>query len=618
MWVVVESTFFLVLPCLGSKLSIHLMYVAQVKILISSDITILKSYTHIPHPDTICYNLTDKGLSYHGSINTTYSGRVCQKWVAASPHAHPLTPLNRPNLEGNNYCRNPDGRGDRPWCYTTDPEVRWEYCDVPACSTGFQLSNPVIYGIAGGAGFLLLIILCMVCAICSMYCYSRGVSTQHKQAQSDNAQRYIEPVKVLGIYNKAGEVSNTNPLFTVNPMLDVKPTMGFEGLKLPEFPRDRIMYICDLGQGHFGVVVQAEAIGIKPDEEKSIVAIKVLKEGASSQVKKEFFREANLMQTFDHPNIIRLFGVCIEQEPLCIIFELMELGDLNNLLRQNSPKRYNSSPSLSRSLLQQQQFSTQQLVCFSVDIAAGLEYLSQNHYVHRDMATRNCLVNSAMRVKISDFGLSQDVYTTDYFTLGDSELLPIRWMPPEAIVYAKFTTQSDIWSFGVVLWEIFSFGMQPYYSMTNEEVVKHVRDGNVLSCPDSCPAEIYDLMVDCWVMEPGERPIASEIHAGLMRWTPNLSATLQAQAQKPTEYQNMAVVREYAQQPSTISDGAQFNASLLEGDGERAMEFEERNGKLASDFHPPCQNGNGTHTTDVDNPRYVTSAPIHSVVEDTV
>ena len=358
-----------------------------------------------------------------------------------------------------------------------------------------------------------------------------------------------DSVKLTSIHMSKLDITN-NPLYARNP-LKQQQSMEYDGLKLPEFPRERIFYIRDLGQGHFGVVVQAEAAAIEPSREKSQVAIKVMKEGASSQVKKEFFREASLMNTFDHPNILRLLGVCIRQEPFCMIFEYMELGDLNHFLRQNSPHKWSgSTPSLNKSISSNKVvLSTQQLVCIAVDIAAGLDYMAQNHFVHRDLATRNCLVSRNLHVKISDFGLSQDVYLTDYFKMGDSEILPIRWMPPEAILYAKFTTQSDVWSFGVVLWEIFSYGIQPYFSLSNEEVVQHVRDGNIMNSPEGCPKEIYDVMVDCWVMEPSERPNAGELCAGLQRWSPDLSATLQNQNQTDTviDYQNMAVVKAYAQ-----------------------------------------------------------------------
>ena len=382
---------------------------------------------------------------------------------------------------------------------------------------------------------VMLAILAVLLIICLVWCCSRSTTTSIQMGKEPDSQRYVPNVQMVSMYpTDHKDIGDLNPLYVRNPLTTETP-IEYDGVKLPEYPRDNIVYSCDLGQGHFGVVVQAEARGIASDGSQTTVAVKVLKVGASTQIKKEFFREAALMQAFDHPNILKLIGVCIEQEPLCMIFEFMERGDLNNFLRKNTTQP--AHPGL----------SAEQLVELCIDIAAGLEYLAQNHFVHRDLATRNCLVSSTYRVKISDFGLSQDIYSSDYFTLADTELLPIRWMPPEAILYSKFTIQSDVWSFGVVLWEIFSFGIQPYYTMTNEEVVQHVRDANVMSCPENCPRELYDLMIDCWAMNPSDRPTAAELHLGLRRWSPNLSALLQVE-QKTVDYQNMAVVREYAQQ----------------------------------------------------------------------
>ena len=404
-------------------------------------------------------------------------------------------------------------------------------CDSDVGPTSeLTLTNIITIAVVVPGGVMLAIFV-MLLLICVTWCCARKGKASSFALNETESHHYVQNVQMAPVPK---DWSALGPLYAKNPLTS-ETQIEYDGVQLPEIPRDTITYTGDLGQGHFGVVVQAEAECIGPENKPRTVAVKVLKVGASAQVKKEFFREAALMHGFDHSNILKLYGVCIEQEPLCMVFEYMEKGDLNDFLRHNSPKP--PQPGL----------PIPQLVEFSIQIAAGLEYLSQNHYVHRDMATRNCLISATYQVKISDFGLSQDIYSSDYFTLGDSEMLPIRWMPPEAILYSKFTTQSDIWSFGVVLWEIFSFGIQPYYTMSNEEVVQYVRDGNWMKCPDDCPSELYDLMLDCWAMEPSDRPTAAELHAGLRRWSPNLSALIQV-GQGASEYQNMAVVREYAQQ----------------------------------------------------------------------
>ena len=381
-------------------------------------------------------------------------------------------------------------------------------------ASSLLLVEIIVPSVAGG---LLVFILGPCLCIILLSCYTCKLSRKKKELLHLSIVPGMVPpssVEMLRVeVTKDGD--GMNPLYCKN--VGVRD-IGLDGAVLPEINRDKVLYQGDLGQGHFGLVVKANAVGIVPGKEHCTVAVKILKEGASPQTKKEFFHEAALMHAFNHPNIVKLLGVCVEQEPLCMVFEFMELGDLNNFLRHNSSRWQESS--VSRLGAPKYNIGLVTQVGMSLDITAGLAYLAENHYVHRDLATRNCLVGSDIRIKISDFGLSQDIYSTDYCRLSQSELLPIRWMPPEAILFARFTTQSDVWSLGVVLWEVFSYGIQPYFSMSNEQVIAHVREGNVMSCPDGCPQEIYDLMVDCWNMDPAQRPTAADVRMALGRWTP--------------------------------------------------------------------------------------------------
>ena len=491
-------------------------------------------------------------MSYNGTTSVSVNGRACLYWDPAVPvDTRQINSLLRPHLVGHNYCRNPEQRGSGPWCYVmTEQGVTIEYCDIPQCTPSY------IYIIIGSICGAVLLLLCLIVLIAVLCCTCKMCRKSHRANMGllapntidgdyrlKSLDRPVSPLAVNHHYLTSGELQSGNSLA--------------DDLDLRQFPREDVVYIRDLGQGNFGLVVQAEARGIISGEDSTTVAVKVLKENSSLQAKKEFFKEASLMHEFEHQNILRLLGVCIEQEPLCMIFEYMELGDLNNFLRKNDPRKVaGSKQSLSSDggkLLHD--LDTYRLVNMTIDIIAGLEYLASHHYVHRDLATRNCLVNSNLRVKIADFGLSQDVYSSDYYRLGESSLLPVRWMPPEAIIYGKFTLQSDIWSFGVVGWELFSYGQQPYYGLTNEEVCKHVRNAQTLECPENAPQEIYDLMLDCWNMEPSERPNASELHIGLRRWNPDMSASLSLQRSASTQpnYQNMAVVKEYEKQaPSSL------------------------------------------------------------------
>jgi receptor tyrosine kinase len=179
----------------------------------------------------------------------------------------------------------------------------------------------------------------------------------------------------------------------------------------------------------------------------------------------------------------------------------MARGDLNEFLRQCSPfNQQNRAENISVEL------SHSDLLSIACQIASGMVYLSERKFVHRDLATRNCLIDDNMVVKIADFGLSHKIYLQDYYKGDENDAIPIRWMPLESILYNKYTIESDVWAFGVCLWEIFSFAMQPYFGMTHEEVVKFVKEGNMLSCPENTPITVYDLMRKCWSRKPSDRP----------------------------------------------------------------------------------------------------------------
>lgn len=209
---------------------------------------------------------------------------------------------------------------------------------------------------------------------------------------------------------------------------------------------------------------------------------------------------------------------------MCLMFEYMAHGDLNEYLRRRSPiqQRTLSQGSLAWPSSQTSEtdpcpLSGLDQLLISKQVAAGMAYLSERKFVHRDLATRNCLVGENMVVKIADFGLSRNIYAADYYKASENDAIPIRWMPPESIFYNRYTSESDVWAYGVVLWEIFSHGMQPYYGMAHEEVIYYVRDGHVLPCPEECSLELYNLMRLCWSTHPSDRPSFASIHRILER-----------------------------------------------------------------------------------------------------
>uniref|UniRef100_A0A6Q2YSX5 Tyrosine-protein kinase receptor n=1 Tax=Esox lucius TaxID=8010 RepID=A0A6Q2YSX5_ESOLU len=272
--------------------------------------------------------------------------------------------------------------------------------------------------------------------------------------------------------------------------------------------RHNIVLKRELGEGAFGKVFLAECYNLSPELDKILVAVKTLKE-ASENARKDFHREAELLTNLQHEHIVTFYGVCVESDPLIMVFEYMKHGDLNKFLRAHGPDSVMMGEGPTKRPVE---LTQSQMLHIAQQIAAGMVYLASQHFVHRDLATRNCLVGENLLVKIGDFGMSRDVYSTDYYRVGGHTMLPIRWMPPESIMYRKFTTESDVWSLGVVLWEIFTYGKQPWYQLSNNEVIECITQGRVLQRPRTCPKEVYDLMLGCWQREPHMRHHIKEIH----------------------------------------------------------------------------------------------------------
>ncbi|XP_019127944.1 neurotrophic tyrosine kinase, receptor, type 2b isoform X2 [Larimichthys crocea] len=275
--------------------------------------------------------------------------------------------------------------------------------------------------------------------------------------------------------------------------------------------RHNIVLKRELGEGAFGKVFLAECYNLTPDQEKLHVAVKTLKE-ANESGRADFYREAELLTNLQHEHIVTFYGVCVESDPLIMVFEYMKHGDLNKFLRSHGPDAVLMADGQHSILVE---LTQSQMLHIAQQIAAGMVYLASQHFVHRDLATRNCLVGENLLVKIGDFGMSRDVYSTDYYRVGGHTMLPIRWMPPESIMYRRFTTESDVWSLGVVLWEIFTYGKQPWYQLSNNEVIECITQGRVLQRPRTCPKEVYDLMLGCWQREPYMRLNIKEIHSML-------------------------------------------------------------------------------------------------------
>jgi len=247
-----------------------------------------------------------------------------------------------------------------------------------------------------------------------------------------------------------------------------------------EISRQQIRLVRRLGAGQFGEVWE----GLWNNT--TAVAVKTLKPGTMSPL--EFLQEATLMKSLRHPKLIQLYAVCTREEPIYIITELMKHGSLLDYLRGDG-----------RSL------KLPQLIDMSAQVAAGMAYLEEQNYIHRDLAARNILVGEHLICKVADFGLAR-VIDEDIYEAHTGAKFPIKWTAPEAAMYNRFTIKSDIWSFGVVLYEIITYGRFPYPGMTNAEVLEKIQTGYRMGCPPHCPKQLHDFMLDCWREEPANRP----------------------------------------------------------------------------------------------------------------
>lgn len=262
-----------------------------------------------------------------------------------------------------------------------------------------------------------------------------------------------------------------------------------------EVPRKKIELIKELGQGSFGMVWEGIAYDIRGQSTVKC-AVKTVNEHATNRERADFLNEASVMKAFDTTHVVRLLGVVSQGQPTLVIMELMAQGDLKTYLRSHRPENNEkkSPPSL------------KQILQMAIEIADGMAYLEAKKFVHRDLAARNCMVSDNVTVKIGDFGMTRDIYETDYYRKGSKGLLPVRWMAPESLKDGVFSSSSDVWSYGVVLWEMATLASQPYQGLANDQVLRYVIDGGVMQRPENCPDKLYELMRHCWDSKPGRRP----------------------------------------------------------------------------------------------------------------
>ncbi|XP_012145693.1 anaplastic lymphoma kinase isoform X2 [Megachile rotundata] len=284
-------------------------------------------------------------------------------------------------------------------------------------------------------------------------------------------------------------------------MTEFNPNYEFAGnlysfKDLKKIPREDITLVKPLGQGAFGEVFQG--VYKLGHQGEMPIAVKSIPCSSRPQTEADFMMEALIMSKFNHPNIVKFVGVSFDKNPKYIVLELLAGGNLKNFLREERP-RVDRPTSL----------TMVDLIMCAYDVAMGCQYMEEARFIHRDIAARNCLLTSKgpdRTVKIADFGMAKDIYRSDYYRKGGKAMLPIKWMPPESFLDGVFTTKTDVWAFGVLLWEIMSFGYIPYTGCTNREAMTMVTSGGRLEKPVGCPDPIYGIMTRCWHPRPEDRP----------------------------------------------------------------------------------------------------------------
>lgn len=261
-----------------------------------------------------------------------------------------------------------------------------------------------------------------------------------------------------------------------------------------EIQRDRIELGRCIGEGQFGDVHQG--VYMSPENPAMAVAIKTCKNCTSDSVREKFLQEALTMRQFDHPHIVKLIGV-ITENPVWIIMELCTLGELRSFLQV---RKYN--------------LDLASLILHAYQLSTALAYLESKRFVHRDIAARNVLVSSSDCVKLGDFGLSRYMEDSTYYKASKGKL-PIKWMAPESINFRRFTSASDVWMFGVCMWEILMYGVKPFQGVKNNDVIGRIENGERLPMPPNCPPTLYSLMTKCWAYDPSRRPRFTELKTQL-------------------------------------------------------------------------------------------------------
>uniref|UniRef100_A0A0N4Z361 receptor protein-tyrosine kinase n=1 Tax=Parastrongyloides trichosuri TaxID=131310 RepID=A0A0N4Z361_PARTI len=510
-----------------------------------------------------CY--VKEGKDYKGTINTSKSGRNCRSWIqSSSPDFNVIT---YPELKfSKNFCRNPGGKRSAPWCYVDNGEE--ELCAVSQCPKSITFDNDrdsslttkftkmwedippqqqLMALLSTGFVTLILFIIILCCVCCCRKSKKNNIrrnggtvdgkkhllGTAHDETQTTTTyNRMTNQIKTssgIGIDNGMSspyEISSllsrgTNPYNSANTGHIMQHGIQFsqhsqpsteppvEPYHIPEIQPQGIQIGEMIGEGQFSVVyianyLKSSHMGGEPHQ----TVVVSLKSGCSMMEKQSFEENIKAIASFDHQNILKLLGVSyLDYKQITGIFDYQVHGDLHEFLKLRSPTTnvYDIS-------------DNEDFLKIGIQIAQGMDFLASNGYIHQDLATRNIYVSDQRTIKICSFQMVRKGYEKDYYKPPHRHWMPVRWMSKEAIQNCRYTTASDVWAFGVTLWELFTYGKTPYGDYTNEDVIEMINLRNLLECPNNCPSTMYSLMIECWNEHPERRPSFNEIFTRLQSW----------------------------------------------------------------------------------------------------
>uniref|UniRef100_A0A4W3I691 non-specific protein-tyrosine kinase n=1 Tax=Callorhinchus milii TaxID=7868 RepID=A0A4W3I691_CALMI len=325
--------------------------------------------------------------------------------------------------------------------------------------------------------------------------YEEGGSTRHYHIKLSQTSPCLYYLAEKHLFNNIPELIEYHQHNAAGLITRLRYPVGRKGRAAPttagfsydkwEINPSELTFMKELGSGQFGVV----RLGKWRAQHK--VAIKAIREGAMYE--EDFIEEAKIMMKLSHPKLVQLYGVCTQGKPIYIVTEFMELGCLLNYLRQRRG-----------------QIQKEMLLSMCQDVCDGMAYLETNMFIHRDLAARNCLVSESHVVKVSDFGMTRYVLD-DQYTSSSGTKFPVKWSPPEVLHYSKFSSKSDVWSFGVLMWEVYIEGKMPFETKSNAEVVQLITSGFRLYRPKRASNAVYEIMTQCWHEKPEGRPTFCEL-----------------------------------------------------------------------------------------------------------